>query len=225
MPCCSQPLIDAAARHFDESRIRQELSAYRDAGPRVTTRALLSGLIGVDPLPESMLDIGSGIGAVTLELLKAGVRRAVCVDLSRAALAANAEEAGRQGVADRIRRVEGDFVALAATLPSADLVVLDRVVCCYPAFGSLLEQAADHSDHLLAMSFPRDRWWVRVALWFENRVRQLRGDGFRAFVQSPGAMSALLHDRGFRRTRLLATWTWQIEVYRRAEPAAPRYPS
>jgi tRNA1(Val) A37 N6-methylase TrmN6 len=219
MSCSCNALIDATARHFDEARVGQELSAYRSAGPGVTTRGLLSRLVTVHPLPETMLDIGSGIGAVTLELLKAGVRRAVCVDLSQAALAANAEEAGRQKVADRIRQVEGDFVVVAETVPSADLVVLDRVVCCYPSFGSLLELAADHSDRLLAMSFPRDRWWVRLALWFENRFRQLRRDGFRAFVHSPVAMAAVLQGRGFRLSHALSTWTWQMEIYTRGERA------
>src|ERR1041385_1488639 len=57
----------------------------------------------------------------------------------------------------RIEWVEGDFVAVAATVPSADLVALDRVVCCYPAYAPLLEQAAAHSRRLLAMSYPRDR--------------------------------------------------------------------
>ena len=217
MPCSCSSLIDAAARHFDEVRVKQELLAYQSGGPGVTSRGLLSRLVSFNRLPETVLDIGSGIGAVSLELLKAGVQRAVCVDLSRAALAANAEEARRQGVADRIRQVEGDFVAVAGTVPSADLVVLDRVVCCYPAFDDLLGLAADHSRRLLALSFPRDRWWVRLALWLENRLRQVRRDGFRAFVHSPVAMAAVLSDRGFRPTHTLLTWTWQIEVYARTE--------
>ena len=67
-------------------------------------------------MPETVLDIGSGIGAMSLELLKAGAQHATCVDMSPAALAANAEEAQQRGVGDRIERVEGDFVAVAATL-------------------------------------------------------------------------------------------------------------
>jgi magnesium-protoporphyrin O-methyltransferase len=160
-----------------------------------------------------LLDIGSGIGAFALGMLKAGVKRALCVDISEAAIAASAEEAERQGMTGRIEWVEGDFVAVAAIVPLADLVALDRVVCCYPAYAPLLEQAAAHSRRLLALSYPRDRWWIRLGLRIENTWRWLRGDRFRAFLHPPGAMAALLARQGFTRVRGAATWTWQVEVY------------
>ena len=215
MPCSCASLIDSTARHFDENRVGSELSAYRRSGPGMTTRALLSYLAARDPLPGTVLDIGSGIGAFTLGMLKAGVQHAICMDMSPASLAANAEEALRQGVGDRIEHVEGDFIAVASTLSSVDLVVLDRVVCCYPEYTSLLGLAADHSRSLLAMSFPRDRWWVRLALWVENLWRYLHRDRFRAFVHSPVAMAELLHDNGFTLAQATMTWTWQIEIYER----------
>jgi SAM-dependent methyltransferase len=162
-----------------------------------------------------MLDIGSGIGVLSFGMLEAGVRRAICVDLSQAALAVNAEEAQRRGIGDRIERVTGDFVAIAATLPLVDLVALDRVVCCYPDFVPLLNQAAAHSRHLLAISYPRDRWWVRLAVRIENGWRRLQGDGFRAFIHPPASMQELLHHHGFTRSRTLVSFTWQMEVYTR----------
>ena len=213
MACSCSSLMASTARHFDEPRVRKELAAYRSAGPATTTQGLLRLLLGVEPLPASVLEIGSGIGALSLELLQSGVQHATCVDMSAAALAANAEEAHRRGVADRIKQVEADFVAIAPTLPSADLVALDRVVCCYPAYVPLLEQATAHSYRLLAMSYPRDRWWVSLALWVENAWRWLRGDQFRAFVHSPAAIASLLRGRGFTRARAVATFAWQMELY------------
>jgi len=216
MACSCSSLIASAARHFDERKAQQELAKYRAAGPGATTRGLLGLLTPVEPPLETLLDVGSGIGGLSLGLLDAGVRHSVCVDLSRAALMANAEEAKRRGVADRVEQVEGDFVALAATLPQVDLVALDRVVCCYPAYAPLLEQAAAHSRRLLAISYPRDRWWVRVALWVENAWLALRGDGFRAFAHPPAAMTRLLRDQGFTRSRSAATFAWQLEIYTRS---------
>lgn len=215
MACSCSALIASTARHFDEQRARKELAAYHSAGPGKTTRALLSQLTSLDPLPGTMLDIGAGIGALSLGLLEAGVERAICVDLSEAALAVNAEEARRRGRGNRVQQVAGDFVAIAATLPLVDLVALDRVVCCYPAFAPLLEQAAAHSRRLLAISYPRDRWWVRLALRIENGWRRFRGEGFRAFMHPPAAMQQLLHRHGFTRSRLLSTFTWQMELYTR----------
>ena len=215
MACSCSSVDTSTARHFDERRVRKELASYRSAGPGPTTQGLLHQLSGVEPLPVTVLEIGSGIGALSLELLLAGVQHAICVDMSAAALAANVEEAQRRGMVDRITRVEADFVAIAPTLPSADLVALDRVVCCYPAYVPLLEQATAHSRHFLAMSYPRDRWWVRLALWVENAWRWLRGDKFRTFVHPPAAMVDLIRGRGFRRVRAVATFAWQIELFAR----------
>jgi len=215
MACSCASLIASTARHFDERRVRKELANYRRAGPTATTLGLLSQLTPIEPPPEAILDIGSGIGALTFGMLEAGVRRAICVDLSQPALAANAEEAQRRGMGRRIERVSGDFVAIAATLPLVDLVALDRVVCCYPDFVPLLNQATAHSRHLLAISYPRDRWWVRLAVRIENGWRRLRGDGFRAFVHPPASMQGLLHRHGFTRSRTLLSFTWQMEVYTR----------
>lgn len=219
MACSCASLVASTARHFDESRVREELASYRSGGPAITTRGLLD-LLRTMPAPmNTLLDIGSGIGALTLGLLEAGVRQATCVDLSNASLAAAAEEAKRRGVTGRIDWVNGDFVTIASTVPTADLVALDRVVCCYPAYAPLLDQAAGHSRHLLAMSYPRNRWWVRLGLWIENTWRRIRGNGFRAFLHSPEAMAELLGRHGFRRTRASATWTWQVEVYVRTDAA------
>jgi len=215
MACSCSSLIASTAGHFDEQRVRKEFEAYRRAGPGITTQGLLSQLTPVEPLPETMLDIGAGIGVLTLGMLEAGVKRAICVDMSEAALALNAEEVGRRGLQARVEHVAGDFVGIASTLPQVDLVALDRVVCCYPAFVPLLEQATAHSRRLLAISYPRDRWWVRLALWIENAWRRVRGDGFRAFVHSPSAMKDLLHRNGFTRSRMLSTFTWQVELYTR----------
>jgi tRNA1(Val) A37 N6-methylase TrmN6 len=213
--CSCSSLADSTSRHFDERRIRREVASYRSAGPGTTTQGLLRLLTGVQPLPATVLDIGSGIGALSLELLQAGVQHATCVDMSAAALAANAAEAEQRGLGDRIERVEADFVAVAATLPAADLVALDRVVCCYPDFVPLLEHATAHSHRLLAISYPRDRWWVRLALWIENCWRWLRRDPFRAFVHPPAAMTELLRRRSFTRTRMVTTFAWQLEIHAR----------
>jgi magnesium-protoporphyrin O-methyltransferase len=96
-------------------------------------------------------------------------------------------------------------------------VTLDRVVCCYPDYGRLLDEAAGHCRRRLALSFPRGRWWVRLAILAENLARRLRGDAFRAFVHSPREMADRLRGHGLTPRRSARTWTWQIEVYERAE--------
>ena len=216
MPCACCSPTDATARQFDEAKLRKELASYHKGGPGPTTRGLLAELGRLAEPPKTMLDVGSGIGALTIGMLKAGTGRAVCVDISPASLTVSAEEARREGVFERMEFRAGDFVAIGQDLPAADLVTLDRVVCCYPAFDALLEQAAGHSLKVLAFSYPRDRWWVRLAIGIENAWRMLRGNRFRAFVHSPSAMAAVLRKSGFQQLRSASTWTWQIEVHTRS---------
>jgi SAM-dependent methyltransferase len=219
--CCS-PVVTATAAHFDEGRVREELEAYRRGGPGPTAQGLLSQLIPLGASGRTVLDIGSGFGAMSLGLLAAGADRAICVDLSPAALAASAEEAARQGVGDRIERVQADFVTVADSLPVSDVVVLDRVVCCYPDYLPLLERAAARSGGQLALSYPRDRWWVRLTFRIENAWRKIRGDDFRAFVHGAAAIAAALEGQGLTRRRSLSTFVWQMEVYTR--PLSPGFP-
>jgi magnesium-protoporphyrin O-methyltransferase len=163
----------------------------------------------------SLLDVGAGIGALTLELLESGSTEATCVDLAAGSLAIAREEAARRGLAARISWCEGDFVDVAADLPASDIVALDKVVCCYPSFRPLLEAAARHSRRWLALSYPRDRWYVRCGLWLENLWRRLRGSAFRAFVHPVTAMDALLREAGFVAASHSSTLVWQASVYTR----------
>ena len=55
----------------------------------------------------------------------------------------------RRGHAGRVTFRLGDFKVVAPDLPLADVVTLDRVVCCDPDFTSLLTAAADQSPVLV----------------------------------------------------------------------------
>ena len=213
MTCSCSATTAFTARHFDDKRARAELKAYHRNGPGPTTRRLLAGLRTLGGTEGTLLDIGAGIGVLTFELLKIGVDRAHCVDLSPASVAIGRAEAERQGWAGKIRWREADFVSVAPELEPADVVSLDRVVCCYPAYRPLLGEAAKHTRRFLALSYPRGRWFVRAALWVENVLRRGRGNPFRAFVHSPAALDTLLRQTGFTRTYQESTLAWHADIY------------
>lgn len=215
MTCTCSPTAGFTARHFDDKRAGAELRTYHRNGPGPTTQRLLNGLRAAGANHGAVLDIGAGVGVLTFELLKAGVDQALCVDLSPASLAVGREEAERQGCAGRIAWREADFVVVAPELAPADVVTLDRVVCCYPAYAPLLEAAAQHTLRFLALSYPRSRWFVRTAVWAENVLRQVQGDPFRAFVHSPAAMAMLLRQNGFLRVHRESTLAWHADIYAR----------
>ncbi|HET9150176.1 MAG TPA: class I SAM-dependent methyltransferase [Gemmatimonadales bacterium] len=220
--CCAHQR--AAARQFDRPKAERELAAYHRRGPGLTTRRLLAGLRAVQAT-GTLLDIGAGMGALTFELLADGIAHADCVEVAGGSLAVAQEEAGRRHLTRHIAWHEGDFVAIGRHLPPADIVALDKVVCCYPAFGPLLAGAAAHCRRWLALSFPRDRWVVRGSIMLENVQRRFRGSAFRGFVHPVDAMDALLCDAGFRPAHQSRSFMWHTNIYiRESESAVKAHP-
>ena len=114
--------------------------------------------------------------------------------------------------------VPGDFRAVAGSLEAADLVTLDRVVCCDPDYTTLLPLAAGKARHALALTFPRDRWLVRLFVALSNVWRRVRGSDFRVFVHPPQALAAVLERERLSRAAQDATFVWAVEIWERARP-------
>lgn len=221
--CCSLP-CGAIDEQFDARVAQRELAQYRSKGPGPTTRLLRDGVTAAGAPIGTLLDVGAGIGALTFELLDRGARRAVSVDASLAYVAAGRQEAARRDRAPQLEWVQGDYVALAERLQPADVVTLDRVVCCYPRFEPLLGAAARHALRSLALSYPRDTWLVRMALAGQNALRKLLRRKFRTVLHAPRDMERLIRGRGFALKTRRTTWIWCADVYVRtsaeADPAA-----
>jgi magnesium-protoporphyrin O-methyltransferase len=142
--------------------------------------------------------------------------RATVVEASSAYLASASTEADRLGRARSIRFVHGDFVAVAPGLEPATVVALDRVVCCYPSYGRLLERSLERAERAVALSYPRDRWFVRLSTKWENAMRRRKGNPFRTYVHSPPEMHRIIEAGGFRLVSRSQTAMWSADVFARA---------
>jgi SAM-dependent methyltransferase len=212
MSCCTSHCA-ATARHFDATIAQGDWEEYHANGLEKRASRLVDGLARVGIDGASVLDVGAGLGLVSLELLQRGAATATLCDASPAYLEGAREEARERGLTDRVRYAEGDFVDIAATIAPTDIVVLDRVVCCYPAWQPLITSAAGCCRRVLGMTYPPNRVDVRAVIGFENLRRRWSGDDFRAFVHPPSAMDGLLRSRGFRRISRARTLVWKIDVY------------
>lgn len=212
MGCCS-PFESATNQQFNQKKVAQELKRYRQKGPGPTTRLLIDGVEESGELAGTVLDVGSGIGALTLALLDRGATSAVAVDASTAYVGAAREEAEQRGRADAIRFVHADFVEASSQLPSARIVALDRVVCCYPSCERLLGAALGHAERCLALSYPRDVWYVRLGIRLENGQRWLARNSFRTFVHPSAKIEETIGRAGFKRSSRRKTWMWSADVY------------
>lgn len=212
MSCCQCQGIENI---FSERVARKDLKRYRKKGPLKTTRILLDALRAEGVEGATLLDIGGGVGAVSNDLLGAGAVLATVVDASPAYLQVATAEAERQGHLDRITYHRGDFVEVAADVPPADVVTLDRVICCYDGMEALVSASAEKAGRLYGVVYPRDTWWDRLGVSLVNLSCRVRRNPFRVFVHSPAAVERVIQSKGLARRFYRTTALWQVIVYAR----------
>jgi magnesium-protoporphyrin O-methyltransferase len=210
--CCG---VDYDAQFNDEDA-RRDLADYREKGPDASTQWLIDALVREGVAGATLLDIGGGIGAIQLELLEAGVVRSLDVDASGPFLAAAESEARERGWGDQTAYLHGDFTAVAEQVEPADIVTLDRVICCYPDARALIGLSSSRASRLYGLVHPVDRWWTRLMAGAGNIGCRLFRNTFRLHVHRQALIDALLHDAGFELSSADSGWFWRTAVYRRA---------
>lgn len=216
MPCSSN--CCGTADFFGDRIARRNIRKYRRSGPYGTTKRLLAALRRTDGPKDTLLDVGGGIGMIAHEMLATGTSSAVIVDASPAFLAAAQDESERRLTEDRLRLQLGDAVELRDAVPPADVVTLDKVVCCYVDMESLLALTASRARWLMALVYPRDDWWVRAIVACGNFVLRLSGKSFRSYVHPNAAIEAALRRAGLAPRSLRRGAFWIVAVFER--PAA-----
>lgn len=206
--CCTT----AYEEFFGDRVARRDARRYERRGldgpsRRVVAAAARHGLEG-----RSVLEVGGGVGAVPIELLRGGAERAVVVEMSSAYDAPARALADRAGLGDRIERRIADL-ATSPDIPPADLVVLNRVVCCDPDGPHLAGAAAAHARSLLVLTYPRGDWWTRLGVGAVNIVERLRRHAFRVHVHPPGAIAAAVAAEGLVPGELHRGGFWELRSF------------
>ena len=209
---CCRPDYDAL---FDERAARRELRAYRRKGADGTTRTLLDAIRAEGVTGATLIDIGGGVGVIGAELLGAGASKLTDVDASGPYLAAARGEMERRGFDDRSSFWHGNFVELADSIEPADIVTLDRVVCCYDDWEALIGRSAERARRLYGLAFPRDRWWTRVTVGAIRAVSRLFGQTFPLHVHPERQIDARIQGAGFELIFARRGVAWQTLLYRR----------
>ena len=205
--CCNPRGCD---EFFSPRFARRAAERYRKNGLDKTARLMVEFLEQRGIEGATILEIGGGVGEIQIEMLKRGAARAISLELSPA----YEEEATRllreAGLAERAERRLHDIAASPEAIEEADVVVLHRVVCCYPDYERLLGAAAAHAQRLLVFSYPPRNVVSRVIIGAENVLFRLLRREFRTFAHPPSAMLGVLAERGLRRTFAHHPLVWQI---------------
>jgi len=201
------------AEFFGEKMARRDVRRYRSKGLDKTARRMVEFLAGRGVKGASVLEAGGGIGALELELLKAGAGRSVNVELSPAYEEEAQELLREAGLEDRVERRIGDFVR--DDVGPADIVVLHRVVCCYPDVEGLVGAAAERAREALALSFPKEAWYLKAGFALINLAQRLRRREFRAYVHPVAAILGAAERRGLHPVLDHRGLVWQVAGFER----------
>jgi methyltransferase family protein len=212
--CCSPR---AYSRVFSERSAWKQARTYRRRGLDRTSRRIVELLVGRGVEGRTVLEVGGGVGAIQLELLRAGAAHAVSIELSPTYEAAAADLLRGSGFEDRVERRVMDFAEVAASVDAADVVVLNRVICCYPDLPKLAGAAAEHAREVLVLSFPRERWWTKLAVAVANLPMRLAR--FRIFVHPVRLLRSVTADHGLRPAVDHPSFFWQVAAFERGRDA------
>ena len=208
MSCCPPPR--GYTFLFSKRAARRDARRYRRGGLDDTAQEMVGFLRSRGVEGATVLEIGGGVGAIQLELLKAGAGHALNVELSPEYEEEAAALAREAGVEERAKRRLGDVVQEPALAGPADAVVMHRVVCCYPDYDALVGAAAERTRRYLVMSFPRPRTLIRLWTAAVNLAARLLRWEYRTWVHPPEAILAAAERRGLMLAGESRGRIWQV---------------
>jgi 16S rRNA G966 N2-methylase RsmD len=197
---------------FDSRFARRMATRYRKRGLDKTAQRMVDLLARAGVEGATVLEIGGGVGEIHLELLKRGAASATNLELSPAYDAEARQLLDEAGLTGRVQRRLIDIASEPATVEAADIVVLHRVVCCYPDYATLLGAAADHARHHVVFSHPPRNPVSRTVVATQHLLFRLLGREFRVFVHPPEAMLAVLAGHGLQTSLAHSGALWQVSA-------------
>jgi 2-polyprenyl-3-methyl-5-hydroxy-6-metoxy-1,4-benzoquinol methylase len=206
--CCDPHGFDEV---FSPRFARRQARRYRKKGLGSTERAMVEFLAARGLAGATVLEIGGGVGEIQLELLRRGAARTTNLELVSSYDGPADELAREAGLSDRVERRLHDIVEAPHEVEQADVVVLHRVVCCYPDYERLLGTAADHTRRLLVFSHPPRNLASRAVISAQNAFLRLTGHRYQAFTHPPDAMLAVLRDRGLTAVHSRHGLVWHVQ--------------
>ena len=203
---------------FNKKTATHDVRSFLKRGLDSTAQLMVEALRSRGLEGSAVIEIGAGAGAALATMLEAGATSAVGIDISphyeKAALSLMSERGHEEKVVWHI----GDFVAMSESLEAADVVFLNRVVCCYPDMEDMVDAAKGSTRGLLAMSYPRKRWPFRIGIRLINAWSRIRGSTFRVFVHDPESIGRRVGSADFEEVASGTTAFWHWKVWERVSP-------
>ena len=211
MSCCC-PHSKSGGRIFSFFA-RSYRRRFTKKGFEPSQAQLMAGLEQAGYKNASLLEIGSGVGYLHQTLLDQGAKTAIGIDLAPEMLKEAQSWAAEKGLADRVKYIQGDFIELLDQVEPADVTILDKVVCCYPHAELLVNSSIAKTSRVYALTYPRKRWFIKLAIEIMAVGLKLIRSDFRAFVHNPDDIERWITEAGFKKTYQEQTFIWLTQIY------------
>ena len=211
MSCCC-PHSKSGGRLFSFFA-RSYRRRFTKKGFEPSQQQLIQGLEQAGFKNATLLEVGSGVGYMHQVLLEKGAKSAVGIDLAPDMLKEAQQWADEKGLTDRVQYIQGDFIELLDQVEAAEVTILDKVVCCYPHSELLVNSSTKRTNRVYALTYPRNRWFIKVAIEIMAFFLKLGGSDFRAFVHNPDDIERWILEAGFKKTYQAQTFIWLSQIY------------
>jgi magnesium-protoporphyrin O-methyltransferase len=186
---------------FGAKAVQRDARRYRRKGLSGSAGWLRDALREDGVSERSVLEVGGGIGGLQIELLEAGARHATNVEIIDNYEATARSLISEHSVDDRVERHVADFAVQPEQLPAADIVILHRVICCYPDPDTLTSAACGRAKDRVAITIPREARWVKLGFRAMNAWLRIRRIAFRGYVHPHAQILDVAATYGFHATR------------------------
>ena len=204
---------------FDSKRALKEMGDYLTSGPKKSTCHLLDPLLAHVTPKDSLMDIGSGVGAIIWELLDAGIKKATYLDISPGYSQVFKDQIDLRGKNKPIQVETGDFTELYENITPSDIVTLDKVICCYEDYQPLVALSTKKCKRLYAYTIPRNVWWVKAVNGIGAILKSFSKNHLQSLVHSTSKIEELVLAEGFNKIFENYNREWLTVIYERAQRA------
>ena len=189
---------------------------YKRRGLSRSSRLLLDFVLNEGAREKTIVDLGCGAGGFSIELLKIGAASVIGFDLSSKMIEMASELARVSGFERRAKFQVGN--AAEAELPSSDIVIIDKVLCCYSNWRPLLKNAMDAGRAMVGFIVPRDqglaKWPFRIGVRVVNFFQKRRGK-ILFYLHPLDILDRTLQDSGFTQRKRQGSRLWLVFLYTR----------
>ncbi|MFI5252087.1 MAG: class I SAM-dependent methyltransferase [Bacteroidota bacterium] len=191
------------------------MKRFRIKGLSKEQRLLLEGIEISSVIEKSILEIGCGVGGFHHTLIKHGASSAFGVDISDGMINAAKQLSKELGIEGKSQYLVGDYLVLEPGIPPADILVMDKVVCCYENLNPLIEKSIKKTKNIYALSFPRPAWYINMIFsGIKLIAKALRGE-FYPYIHDWTKMVADIKRHGFIERYKSSTFIWSVIVFQR----------